>query len=150
MVRVASLQHLIEEGDNQPDPSGLTPSEQLEAIFSRVREDYDASSALYCSELVPALEKENIFIRALDQLKPENAKYLDEYFDKEIYPVLTPVAVDDSHPLPWLPGLAFNLAVLLESEKKRARISVWPLSRCRAGFRDCSGSPTVERLNCAG
>ena len=39
MVRVASLQHLIEEGDNKPDPSGLTPSEQLEAIFSRVRED---------------------------------------------------------------------------------------------------------------
>ena len=119
MVRVASLQHLIEEGDNQPDPSGLTPSEQLEAIVSRVREDYDASSALYCSELMPALEKENIYFRTLDQLKPENAKYLDEYFDKEIYPVLTPVAVDDSHPLPWLPGLAFNLAVLLESEKKK-------------------------------
>ena len=120
MVRVASLQHLIEEGDNQPDPSGLTPSEQLEAIFSRVREDYDASSALYCSELMPALEKENIYFRTLDQLKPEKAKHLDEYFDKEIYPVLTPVAVDDSHPLPWLPGLAFNLAVLLESEKKKS------------------------------
>ncbi len=120
MVRVASLQHLIEEGDNQPDPSGLTPSEQLEAICSRVREDYDASSALYCSELMPALEKENIYFRTLDQLKPENAKHLDEYFDKEIYPVLTPVAVDDSHPLPWLPGLAFNLAVLLESEKKKS------------------------------
>jgi polyphosphate kinase len=120
MVRVASLQHLIEEGDNQPDPSGLTPSEQLEAIFSRVREDYDAGSALYCSELVPALEKENIYFRTLDQLKPEHAKYLDEYFDNEIYPVLTPVAVDDSHPLPWLPGLAFNLAVLLESEKKKS------------------------------
>ena len=120
MVRVASLQHLIEAGDNQPDPSGLTPSEQLETIFSRVREGYDASSALYCSELVPALEKENIYFRTLDQLKPENAKYLDEYFDKEIYPVLTPVAVDDSHPLPWLPGLAFNLAVLLESEKKKS------------------------------
>ena len=119
MVRVASLQHLMEEGDNQPDPSGLTPAEQLEAIGSRVREDYDASSALYCGELMPALEKENIYFRTLDQLKPENAKHLDEYFDKEIYPILTPVAVDDSHPLPWLPGLAFNLAVLLESEKKK-------------------------------
>ena len=120
MVRVASLQHLIEEGDNQPDPSGLTPSEQLAAIFSRVRDDYDASGALYCGELLPALEKENIFIRTLDQLKPEKAKYLDEYFEKEIYPVLTPVAVDESHPLPWLPGLAFNLAVLLEPEKKKS------------------------------
>ena len=71
-------------------------------------------------ELIPALAKENIFIRTLDQLKPEQEKYLDEYFEKEIYPVLTPVAVDDSHPFPWLPGLAFNLAVLLESEKKKS------------------------------
>ncbi|HTY62241.1 MAG TPA: polyphosphate kinase 1 [Acidobacteriota bacterium] len=120
MVRVASLQHLIEGGDNQPDPSGLTPSEQLAAIVSRVREDCDAAGALYCGELLPALEKENIFIRTLDQLKPENAKYLDEYFEKEIYPILTPIAVDDSHPLPWLPALAFNLAVLLEPENKKS------------------------------
>ncbi|MBP1622914.1 MAG: degradosome polyphosphate kinase [Acidobacteria bacterium] len=119
MVRVASLQHLIEEGDNQPDPSGLTPSEQLAAIFTRVREDYEASGVLYGDELLPALEKENILVRTLDQLKPENAKYLDEYFEKEIYPVLTPVAVDESHPPPWLPALAFNLAVLLEPEKKK-------------------------------
>ena len=68
---------------------------------------------------MPALAKENIYFRTLDQLKPEHAKHLDEYFEKEIYPVLTPIAVDDSHPLPWLPGLAFNLAVLLESEKKK-------------------------------
>ncbi len=119
MVRVASLRHLIEEGDNQPDPSGLTPSEQLAAIFSRVREEYDASGLLYSDTLLPALEKENIFVRTLDQLRPENAKYLDAYFEKEIYPVLTPIAVDDSHPMPWLPSLTFNLAVLLEPQKQK-------------------------------
>jgi polyphosphate kinase len=119
MVRVASLQHLIEQGDNNPDPSGLTPHEQLESILSRVREIYDASGALYCSALVPALEKENIYIRALSQLKPEQEEFLDEYFEKEIFPVLTPVAIDELHPFPHLPGLTFNLAVLLESEKKK-------------------------------
>jgi polyphosphate kinase len=119
MVRVASVQHLIEKGENQLDPSGLTPSEQLAAVLTRAREDYDTAGELFCSVLLPALEKEGIFIRSLDQLKPENARHVDEYFEREIYPILTPIAVDDSHPLPWLPGLAFNLAVLLEPEKKK-------------------------------
>jgi polyphosphate kinase len=123
MVRVASLQHLIDQGENNPDPSGLTPHEQRELILARVREVYDASGLLYRSELIPALEKENIYLRALNQLKPEQEKSLDEYFEKEIYPVLTPVAVDDSHPLPWIPGLTFNLAVLLESEKNKSEES---------------------------
>jgi polyphosphate kinase len=118
MVRVASLQHAIEEGDNNPDPSGLTPHQQLELIFSRVREIYEKSRNLYFTELIPALEREGICIRTLEQLKQSQEKYLDEYFEKEIYPVLTPIAVDESHPLPWLPGLTFNLAVLLRSEKR--------------------------------
>jgi polyphosphate kinase len=117
MVRVASLQHAIEEGDNNPDPSGLTPHQQLELIFGRVRELYEKIGNLYFTELIPALAREGICIRTLEQLKSSQEKYLDEYFEKEIYPVLTPIAVDDSHPLPWLPGLTFNLAVLLLSEK---------------------------------
>ena len=119
MVRVASLQHLIDRGDNNLDPSGLTPYQQLELALSRARELYDVSRKLYWEELVPALAKEDIYIRTPDQLKPAQEKYLDEYFEKEIYPVLTPVAVDDSHPFPWLPGLTSNIAVLLEPEKKR-------------------------------
>jgi polyphosphate kinase len=121
MVRVASLQHLIEVGDNNPDPSGLTPRQQLEQVLAAVRELYDASFKLYSGELIPGLAKQNIFIRSLDQLKPSQEKYLDEYFEKEIYPVLTPVAVDESHSFPRLPGLALNLAVLLASEKDKER-----------------------------
>jgi polyphosphate kinase len=120
MVRVASLQHLIEKGENNPDPSGFTPREQLELILAGVREIYDASGALYCSELIPALEKESIHIRTLDQLTPEQEQDLGEYFEKEIFPVLTPVAIDDMHPFPRLPGLTFNLAVLLESGKAKS------------------------------
>jgi polyphosphate kinase len=114
MVRVASLQHLIEQGDNNPDPSGLTPREQLDAILTRARAIYDISGNLFCGELLPALEKENIFLRTPDQIKQEQEKFLDEYFDKEIFAVLTPVAIDDLHPFPHLPALVFNLAVLLE------------------------------------
>jgi polyphosphate kinase len=130
MVRVASLQHLIDEGDNNPDPSGLTPYQQLELVLSSIREDYGLSRRLYGETLIPALAEENIFVRALDQLKPAQRQYLDEYFEKEIYPVLTPVAVDDSHPFPWLPGLTSNLAVLLELEKEKRpepRLAVIPI-----------------------
>jgi polyphosphate kinase len=119
MVRVASLRHLIEQGDNNLDPSGLTPYQQIEMTLSRARELYDTSRRLYHEELVPALAKEDIYIRTLEELKPAQEKYLDEYYEKEIYPVLTPVAVDDSHPFPWLPGLTSNLAVRLESKKKK-------------------------------
>jgi polyphosphate kinase len=120
MVRVASLQHLIEQGDNNPDPSGLTPRQQLELVFAKTRQAYETSFRLYETELIPALAKERIFIRAPEQLKPHQEKYLDEYFDREIYPVLTPIAVDESHPFPWVPGLTFNLAVLLQSRKSQA------------------------------
>ena len=120
MVRVASLQHLIERGDNNPDPSGLTPYQQLELVLSQVRALVDTSRKLYCEEMIPALAKEDIYIRILDQLNSLQQKFLDEYFEKEIYPVLTPVAMDDSHPFPWLAGLTSNLAVLLEPEGKEA------------------------------
>jgi polyphosphate kinase len=119
MVRVASLQHLIGEGETKPDPSGLTPLQQLELVLARVREDYALSCSLYCQELIPALAKEGISIRILNDLKPAQTKFLDEYFEKEIYPILTPIAVDDAHPFPLLPGLTFNLAVLLRPEKKK-------------------------------
>ena len=119
MVRVASLQHLIEQGDNNPDPSGLTPYQQLEAVLDRVREICDAGSRLYCEDLVPALAKEKVCLRAPDEIKPAQEHYLNEYFEKEVVPILTPVAVDDTHPFPHLPGLNSHLAILLESKKKK-------------------------------
>ncbi len=119
MVRVASLHRMIEVGDNHPDPSGLTPPQQLDLIFNRVREAYEASGTLYSSELVPALAKEKIVIRAPGQLKPAQEKYVDEYFEKEIYPVLTPIAVNVPQPFPRLQGLTFNLAVLLQWESEK-------------------------------
>jgi polyphosphate kinase len=117
MVRVASLQHLIEEGDNNPDPSGLTPHQQMERVWFLVRDLYDASFALYSGDLIPRLGKYGIFIRTSEQIKPAQERYLDEYFEKEIYPVLTPIAVDESHPFPRLSGLSLNLAILLAPEK---------------------------------
>jgi polyphosphate kinase len=147
MVRVASLQNLIEQEDNNPDPSGLTPHQQLERVLSIVRELYDASFALYIGELIPALAKQNIFIRTLDKIKPAQEKYLDEYFEKAIYPVLTPVAIDEIHPFPRLSGLSVNLAVLLDSETGRTpepRIAVVEIPNSLPGLFKLPDGETLE------
>ncbi len=147
MVRIASLQHLIKQGDNKPDPSGLTPHQQLEMALSRVREIYDASYKLYCNKLIPALAKEGIHILAPDQLKPDQEKYLDEYYEKEIYPILTPVAADDAHPFPWLPGLTSNLAVLLQPEAKDSsepRLAIIQIPGGLPGLFKLPGSEELE------
>jgi polyphosphate kinase len=124
MVRVASLQHSIDEGDNNPDPAGLTPHRQFEKVLAAIRVLYEKSFSLYSGELIPSLAKHGIHIRTQDQLKPAQGKYLDEYFEKELYPVLTPIAVDDAHPFPWLPGLTFTIAVLLSRDVPGAETSL--------------------------
>ncbi len=119
MVRVASLLSQIRDGDNKPDPSGLPPFTQLERIFARVRELLETSGRLLREELLPALASENIRILSLQELKPHQQKYLDDYFDKEVYPVLTPVAIDPARPFPRLMGLSVSLGVLLVPEKNQ-------------------------------
>ncbi len=145
MVRVASLQGMLEQGDNNPDPSGLTPRQQLDLIVARVREMYEASFLLYSGELIPAFAKEKIRILQPDRLKPAHAKFIDEYFEREIYPVLTPIAVDESHPFPWLPGLTFNLAVLLQSgEEEAPRMAVVQVPGRLPGLFRLPDSDTLE------
>ncbi len=147
MVRIASLHHLINQGNSSRDPSGLTPHQQLETVLSQVREIHDASYRLYSNKLIPALAKEGIHILSADQLKPDHEKYLDDYYEKEIYPILTPVAVDDSHPFPWLPGLTSNLAVLLQSEKKgghEPRLAIIQMPSGFPGLFRLPGSDALE------
>jgi polyphosphate kinase len=119
MVRVASLQHLIEQGDSNPDPAGLTPPKQLDLVLSEAHEVYDIVGRLFYEELIPALAGENIYIRTPEQINSAQQKYLDEFFEKEVFPILTPIAIDGSHAFPWLPGLASILAVLLQSNTKK-------------------------------
>lgn len=120
MVRVASLMQRIQEGDSQSDPAGIPPYEQLEQILARVQELEQGSYDLYNAKLLPALAKEKIRILSDRDLNPDQQKYLDDYFDREIYPVLTPVAIDEAHPFPHLLSLALNLAVLLRSKEQDA------------------------------
>jgi polyphosphate kinase len=112
MVRVASIHRRIEEGELDADPSDMTARQQLEAVLARVRELREASSRLLEADLLPALALEQIRILRVSELTPEQRKHLDWYFEEEIFPVLTPVAIHEAHPFPHLSNLMLNLAVL--------------------------------------
>ncbi|MGA2263291.1 MAG: polyphosphate kinase 1 [Acidobacteriota bacterium] len=118
MVRVASIHRLIEEGNLSADPAGLTPHEQLEAVLAKARALREVSSRLYQEELMPALAREQIRILHAGELSPSQQKHLDWYFESEVYPVLTPTAIDEADPFPHLPNLTLNLAALLRSSKR--------------------------------
>ncbi len=118
MVRVASLLRRIEEGDGKQDAAAFAPQKQLDLVLARARELQEASCKLYEEKLRPALAKEKIRILGLEELSPAQQVYLDGYFDREVYPVLTPVAIDESRAFPRLPGLAVNLGVLVSPEKE--------------------------------
>ena len=118
MVRVASVFRQIREADPKPDSSGMTPDQLLEKILAKVRTLVDASGRLYEEKLLPALAKQKIQILAPAQLGENQRRYVDEYSEREIQPILTPLAIDQSHTIPRLTALATYLAVLLEPQKE--------------------------------
>src|SRR6202790_5600716 len=113
-IRVAGLkqQHLSNLG--APEPDALSPSEQLAEISARVRKMVDDEYRLWNERLVPALEQNNVFFLRYEELTKEEKQYYAKYFEKSVYPVLTPLAVDPVHPFPQLLNKSLNVAVELE------------------------------------
>jgi polyphosphate kinase len=116
MVRVASLLQSIRDEDTKPDHAGLSPFQQLERILDRTRSLEEAGFDLYSKKLLPSLAKNGIHILSPEEIQPQQQAYLDGYFDREIYPVLTPVAVRLFPAFPRLSGLSLNIAVRLAPE----------------------------------
>jgi polyphosphate kinase len=128
MVRVASLIRRIEDEDTEPDPAGLSPERQLESVLARVRDLLQTVTNLYKKQLVPTLAKEGIRILRPDEFSPAQERFVDEYFEREVFPLLTPLAVDRAHPFPRLGGLSVNLAVLLETDADtELRLAILPI-----------------------
>src|SRR5215469_2695157 len=113
-VRVAGLKQQSQSHVSAPGPDGMSPGEQLAAISSRVRKMVDDTYRTWREDLVPALEENNIFFLRCDELTSEEKEYYAKYFEKSVYPVLTPLAVDPVHPFPQLLNKSLNVAVELE------------------------------------
>jgi polyphosphate kinase len=113
-VRVAGLKQQHQSNVSAPGPDGMSPGEQLAAISSRVRRMVDDKYQTWSRELVPALEKNNIFFLHYEELTNEEREYYAKYFEKMVFPVLTPLALDPVHPFPQLLNKSLNVAVELE------------------------------------
>jgi polyphosphate kinase len=113
-VRVAGLKQQRQSNVSAPGPDAMSPGEQLAAISARVRKMVDDKYRIWSQELVPALEKNNIFFLNHAELTNAEKQYYAKYFEKSVYPVLTPLAVDPVHPFPQLLNKSLNVAVELE------------------------------------
>jgi len=128
MIRVAGLDDQCAAGINERSVDGLTPMEIVEKIRERVIGQLYQRNHCFFEEIIPALEKKGIvFVRA-SSLSVHQQRVLQEYFRKEIFPVLTPLAFDTGHPFPFMSNLSLNLAIELEDEEcgsiKFARVKV--------------------------
>ena len=118
MVRVGSLYDQVQAGIEKKDAAGLTPKQQLKRVVARAHQMMEEQYRIYNKSLLPQLKKEGIQIVSADQLKKEEKAFLDEYFKQEVYPVLTPMAVDASRPFPLILNRSLNIALLIERDEE--------------------------------
>jgi polyphosphate kinase len=115
MVRVAGLKRRADMGLQVTSADGLSPRKVLAALSQRTRELVHRHAACFRDSVRPRLEAEGIHIRRWGDLDADEQKRLDDYFEAQVFPVLTPLAVDPSHPFPYISGLSLNLAVLVRN-----------------------------------
>ena len=118
MVRVASLKDMVHAGYTKPDIAGMTPVEQLEKISVRTHELVGQQYSTYNRALLPALKQAGLeVIGQHEDLTEEQGAFVDRYFKEEVYPVLTPMAVDSSRPFPLVRNKSLNIAALLRKKE---------------------------------
>jgi polyphosphate kinase len=111
MVRVSGLRDQVEAGIGTRGSDGWTPSETLEAIAKHIGPAIEQQVRVFLDEIVPAMAEAGIRIADMSELGKQDREFLRDYFQREVYPVLTPLAVDPSHPFPYISNLSLSLAV---------------------------------------
>lgn len=117
MARVAGLKQQVEAQVSPPTVDGLTPEKQLAAIDRELRPVVIEQHRFFHQELRPLLAAEGIYLLDYQDLNSTQRSYLHEYFEGQIFPVLTPLAVDPGHPFPYISNLSLNLAVIVQDRK---------------------------------
>lgn len=118
MIRVSGLKHQVENGVERRDIANMTPAEQLAGI-SEACQTLVARQYACLKDILASLEKEGLCFIEPDEASEAQRRWLDEYFEREIFPVVTPMAVNSSHPFPFLASKSLNLAMLLEKNEKK-------------------------------
>ena len=119
MIRVASLRDMINAGYNKADIAGMTPAEQIKKIGEATHKLVDKQYSTLTRSLMPLMENEGIhLILKHEDLNDKQKKYVDDYFMKNVYPVLTPMAVDSSRPFPLIRNKTLNIGALVSKKEK--------------------------------
>lgn len=123
MIRVASLKDQVNAGYTKKDIAGMTPQEQIDQILHVTHSFMATQYTTYNRSFLPALKKEGLkIVTEYEKLTPEQAEYVDTYFQQEVFPVLTPMAVDSSRPFPLIRNKSLNIGALLMDKKKKDTI----------------------------
>ncbi len=127
MVRVSGIRKQVEAHITEISPDGLTPRDQLAAVRKLSIELYEEAQHLLHRKLLPKLEKSGIHVRDYTRLTKSQKEKVDAHFQEVVHPVLTPLALDPSHPFPHISNLSLNLAIVIHDPKgneKFARLKV--------------------------
>ncbi len=117
MVRVASLKDMVDAKFTKPDLAGMKPKEQLVEILKETHGFMGKQYSTFNRSLLPLLDKEGLTIlTAHEQMNEVQCKFVDDYFDEMIYPILTPMAVDSARPFPLIRNKSLNICVLLKGK----------------------------------
>lgn len=120
MIRVASLKDMVNAGYEKPDIAGMTPTEQLKALHEAIHKFEDMQYSTYNRSLVPLLEQNGLHIIGQhEQLSKEESDYIDGYFMDNVYPVLTPMAVDSSRPFPLIRNKSLNIGAMVQKKNTK-------------------------------
>ncbi|MBA2731743.1 MAG: polyphosphate kinase 1, partial [Acidobacteria bacterium] len=114
MIRVSGLQEQLDEEVAELSPDGMTPEEQLKEISARLKPMVAEQIRCLTEDVLPALAAEGVLITPYKELTKDERQLLDEYFTENVFPVLTPQAVDPSHPFPYMSNLSLNLGLMVE------------------------------------
>ena len=131
-VRLAGLLQRIEDGYTVPGPDGLAPDAELEAVIKETKHFVDAQYSAWNDRLTPALSENGIRILALSDLDPNAADFLEDYCEREVDPLLTPITIDPAHPFPRVVNKALCLAFLLRRRRRSSAVYMGVITVPRA------------------
>jgi len=128
IIRVASVKRKLENGVTKKNTAGYSPQELIAEISQKTQELIARQTKCFHNDLLPKLKENGIELTNWENLTQDEVDYINRIFEKRIFPVLTPLAVDPSHPFPYISGLSLNLAVLVKqpdtNEELFARVKV--------------------------
>ena len=122
MIRVATLKRKLESGVTKVNTAGYSPTQLMTELSKKTQELIDRQSKCFHESVYPALTREKINLVKWEDLTSDERAVVDVTFQSKIFPVLTPLAVDPSHPFPYISGLSLNLAVVVKNPESETEL----------------------------